>query len=186
MRASRLSRISTRRSRSAGSGRRSGQRTGVLVDARGGVGAAAGAESEFGGVGVVAEEFLPLLLGRNPVLLAGAQRAAAGDERAVPVDDFLGVDGFVAHGGVDVAVAGDELGDVRGHAMQHGIGDEQAAEVVRGEPQRLPGGVGDAGAVEGLVEPVSMVPPGIARCSMLNRRWNSSGIGGFQIRSWES
>ena len=69
--------------------------------------------------------------------------------RAVSVDDFGGVDGLVAHGGVDVAVAGDELGDVWRHAVQHGVDDEQAAEVVRSEPQRPFGGVGDAGAVEG-------------------------------------
>ena len=92
----------------------------------------------------VAEELVPFLVGRGAVFLAGAQRAAAGDERPVPVDDLVGVDGLVAHGGVDVAVPGDELGDVRGHAVQDGVGDEHAAEVVGGEPQRLPGGVGDA------------------------------------------
>ena len=27
---------------------------------------------------------------------------------------------------------------------------------------------------------------GMARCSIPNRRWNSSGIGGFQTRSWVS
>ncbi len=32
----------------------------------------------------------------------------AGDERAVAGDDFLGVDGLVAHGDVDVAVPGDQ------------------------------------------------------------------------------
>ena len=30
------------------------------------------------------------------------------------------------------------------------------------------------------------VAAGMARCSIPNRRWNSSGIGGFQTRSWES
>jgi len=31
-------------------------------------------------------------------------------------------------------VAGDDLGDVRRQAMKDGVGDEQPAEVVRGEP----------------------------------------------------
>jgi hypothetical protein len=50
-------------------------------------------------------------------------------------------------------VPGDELGDVRRHAVEHGVGDEQAAKVVRREPQRHSGGVGDAGAGERPVEP---------------------------------
>ena len=32
------------------------------------------------------------------------------------------------------------------------VGDQQAAEVVRGEPQRLPGGAGEAGLVQGDAE----------------------------------
>jgi hypothetical protein len=52
-------------------------------------------------------------------------------------------------------MSGDELGDVRGHAVQDGVGDEQAAEVVRGEPRRLPGGVGDVGAVERAADPLA-------------------------------
>jgi len=72
----------------------------------------------------VAEELVPFGVGRGAVFLAGAQFAAAGDERPVAVDDLLGVDGLVAHGGVDVGVSGDELGDVRRHAVQDGVGDE--------------------------------------------------------------
>jgi hypothetical protein len=99
-----------------------------------------------------AEELLPFAVGRGTVFGAGPQGAAAGDERAVPGDDFLGVDGLVSHGRVDVAVAGDELGDVRRHAVHDGVGDQHPAEVVRGEPERLPGGVGEAGRVQGDVQ----------------------------------
>jgi hypothetical protein len=73
----------------------------------------------------VAEEFLPLLFGGGAVLLSGAQGAAAGDERPVVVDDLLWVNGLIAHRGVDIAVAGHELGDVRRHPVHDRVGDEQ-------------------------------------------------------------
>ena len=79
----------------------------------------------------VAEELLPFLVGGGAVFLAGAQRAAAGEEGEVGLDGLVGVDGLVAHGDVDVAVPGDDLGDVRGEAVEDGVGDEHAAEVVR-------------------------------------------------------
>lgn len=126
---------------------------GVFVDAGSGVGTAASAEGEFA-VLEMTEELVPLLLGGHPVFLGRAQRTPSGDERAVPIDDFLGIDGLVSHGGVDVAVAGDELGDVRGHAVQHSVGDEHAAKVVRGELERSPGGIGDAGIPQSHSEPV--------------------------------
>jgi len=88
---------------------------GVFVDAGGGVGTAASTEGELA-VLEMTEELVPFLLGGHPVFLGRAQRAASGDERAVPIDDFRGIDGLVSHGGVDIAVAGDELSDVRGHA----------------------------------------------------------------------
>ena len=78
--------------------------------------------------------------------------AAAGEERPVPVDHFLGVDGLVAHGRVDVGVPGDELGDVRRHAVQDRVGDEQAPEVVEGVAQRATGGVADTDRGEGVIE----------------------------------
>jgi hypothetical protein len=64
----------------------------VFVDARGGVGAAAGSEGKLA-VFEVAKELLPFLLGRHPVLAVGAERSAAGDERAMSVDHLFGVDG---------------------------------------------------------------------------------------------
>src|SRR5690349_8562226 len=105
----------------------------MFVDAWGGVGASAGAEGDLAAF-EVAKELLPFLVGGYPVFFAGSQRAAPGDEGAVTVDDLFGVDGLVAHGGVDVAVTGDQLGDVRRHAVQDGVGDKYPAEVVRGEP----------------------------------------------------
>src|SRR5215471_9243030 len=123
----------------------------VLVDAAGSVGPAAVAEGELAAL-EVAEELLPFGVGRGAVFGAGPQCPAAGDEPPVPADDFLGVDGLVAHGGADVAVPGDELGDVRRHAVHDRVGDQHAAEVVGGEPQRLPGGAGEAGLVQGDVQ----------------------------------
>jgi hypothetical protein len=51
----------------------------------------------------------------------------------VSVDDLFGVDGFVTHSDVDVAVSGDELGDVWWHAVHDRVGDKDPAEVVRHE-----------------------------------------------------
>ena len=68
------------------------------------------------------------------------------------VDDFFGVDGFVAHRDVDVAVAGDELGDVGRHAVHDRVGDQDSAEIVRGEPQRFAAAVGDPAAGQGVAD----------------------------------
>jgi hypothetical protein len=52
-------------------------------------------------------------------------------------------------------MAGDDLGDVGRQAVQDGVGDEQPAEIVRGEPERAAGGrVGQAGAGQRGVQPV--------------------------------
>ena len=69
-----------------------------------------------------------------------------------PLIDLLGVDGLVAHRGVDVAVPGDELGDVRRHAVHDRVGDEQPAEVVEGVAQRPAAGVVDAERGQRVVE----------------------------------
>ena len=102
---------------------------------------AAGADGDLAAF-EVAEEFVPFLVGGCAVFLAGSSRAAAGDERPVGLDGFVGVDGLVAHGGVDVAVPADDLRDVRRQAVHDRVGDEDPAKVVRGEDQRCTGGVG--------------------------------------------
>ena len=123
----------------------------MFVDAGGVVGAAAVADSDLAAF-EVADELGPFGVGGGAVFLGGAQRAAAGDEGAVAVDHFLGVDGLVSHGGVDVAVSGDELGDVRWHAVGDGVGDKQPPEVVKGVAHRLAGGIFDTDLGERVVE----------------------------------
>src|SRR6478609_4903944 len=125
-----------------GSQQRAAQ-TAVFVDAGGVVGAAAVADGDLA-VFEVADELGPFLVGRGAVFLGRAQCAAAGDVCAVPVDHLVGVDRLVSHGGVDVAVAGDALGDVWWHAVHDRVGDKQTAEIVEGVAHRLPGGVLDA------------------------------------------
>jgi hypothetical protein len=68
------------------------------------------------------EEFLPFP--GDAVFLARAQRSAPDEEGKVGLDGFVGVDGLVSHGDVDVAVAGDDLGNVWWPAAHDGIGDE--------------------------------------------------------------
>jgi len=98
----------------------------VLVNARSREGAPAYSGSDLPPF-EMAEEFLPFLIGGDAVFLGRAQRAAAGQERQVVVDDFLGVGGLVAQGDVDVAVPGDDLGDVRRQPGQDRVGDEESA-----------------------------------------------------------
>ena len=118
---------------------------GVLMDARGGERPPAGADRDFALLEVT-EEFLPFLVGGGSVFVAGPQGTSSGEEGEVGLDGFFGVDGLVAHGDVDVAVTGDDLGDVRRQAVHHGVGDEHPTEVMRRVAQRLPvDGVDEAG-----------------------------------------
>ena len=50
-------------------------------------------------------------------------------------------------------MTGDQLGDVRRHAVHDGVGDEHSAEVMRSEPQRRSGSIGDIGPVERPADP---------------------------------
>ena len=118
-----------------------GQRMQACSWAGGGECPAAGSNRELAGF-EVAEELLPFVVGGGAVFLAGALCAASGEVGEVGLDGLVGVDGLVAHGDVDVAVAGDDLGDVRGEAVEDGVGDEDAAEVVRCVAERLAGGRG--------------------------------------------
>src|SRR5262249_28616092 len=155
----------------------------VLVNAAGSVGAAAVAERDAAAF-EVAEEFGPFLIGGGAVFLAGAQGAAAGDERPVAVDDLFGGDGLVSHGGVDVAVGGHELGG--------GIPCMIASVM---SSLRKWCGANLSGWLLASVSPVRasamssscrMAWAVIGRFSARSRRWNSSGIGGFQSRSLSS
>ena len=121
------------------------------MGAAGAVGSAAVAQGDSAAF-EVAEELLPFGVGGGAVFLAGAGGATASDEGAVAVDDLLGIDRLVAHGGVDVAVPDDQLGDVRRHPVENGVGDEQSPEIVGGEQQWGSARVGEAGAGEGVVE----------------------------------
>ncbi len=61
------------------------------MDATASPGPAAVAESKPAALEMT-EEFLPLGVAGSTVFIAGAQLAAAGDERPVAVDGFLGID----------------------------------------------------------------------------------------------
>ena len=66
---------------------------GVLVDAGGGVGAAAEAGGDLATL-EAPEELLPFLVGGCAVFLTGPQASAAGQEGQVSLDGLLGVDGL--------------------------------------------------------------------------------------------
>ena len=90
-----------------------GSQAAVLVDAGGGERAAAGAGGDLAAF-EVAEEFVPFGVGGGAVFLGRSQCPPSGEEREVGLDGLIGVDGLVAEGDVDVAVAGDDLVDVGG------------------------------------------------------------------------
>ena len=72
-----------------------------------------------------------------------------------PRDGFLGIDRFIAHCGVYVVVSEYQLGDVRRHPVQDGVGGEEPPEIVGQEVERLPVGAGDAGRGERAAEEVA-------------------------------
>ena len=120
---------------------------GVLVDAGCRVGAPAVAEGDAAAL-EVAEELVPLGVGGGAVLFARPGGPALGDEGPVSADGLLGVGRLVAHRGVYVLVSEYELGDVRGHAVEDGVGGEDPSEVVGPEGEGLAVGAGDAGGGE--------------------------------------
>ena len=94
----------------------------------------------------MAEELFPFLGGGDAVFFARAQGPAAGEEGQVGLDGLVGVDRLISHSGIDVFVACDDLGDMRGQAAHDGIGDEDSPEIVRRVMQGLPvSGVFQAG-----------------------------------------
>jgi hypothetical protein len=125
---------------------------GVLVDAGGAECPSADAGGDFA-VFEVAEEFSPFGVGGGAVFVGGPQGPAAGEEGQVGLDRFVGVDGLVAEGDVDVAVSGDDLGDVRGKPVHDRVGEEDPAEIMGSAVQRgAVDGVGQAGADQGAGE----------------------------------
>lgn len=109
---------------------------GVFVDAGGAVGAVAVAEGDLAEQEVLFE-LGPLVAGGGALLGAVAQRAAVLDERFVGGDEVFGEHRGVAAGGVETEVTEQGRGDVQREACADEFGGEQAAEVVRGEPDRL-------------------------------------------------
>lgn len=100
----------------------------------------------------MSEEFLPFLVGGGAVFVGGAQGAAAGEEGQVGLDDLVGIDGLVVQRDVDVLVSSDDLGDVWRQPDENGIGQEQAAKVMRGEEQRPACCVDESGLGQACVE----------------------------------
>src|SRR6266852_8774420 len=77
----------------------------------------------------VAEEFFPFGVGGSAVFFAWAQGPAASDKGPVAVDCLLRVDRFISHGGIDVLVPEDKLGDMRWHTVQDGLGSKDPSSV---------------------------------------------------------
>jgi hypothetical protein len=155
---------------------------GVLVDAAGAVGSAAVAEGDAAALEVT-EELLPLGVGGGAVFLAGAELAAAADEGAVAVDGFLGVDrlwpmvvlmsscpsmSWAMWGGMPLRMAS-VVKTLR----------KSCGQKVRG----LPSVPVMPEAARAPARRLRIPSAGMGRFSRPMRRWNSSGIGGFQVRS---
>jgi hypothetical protein len=101
----------------------------------------------------------------------------------VGLDGLVGVDGFVAEGHVDVLVAGDDLGDVRGQPGHDRVGDEDPAEVVRGALQRAAVGGGQPGGgergVEHLADGPCADPAVLGAVLALEQHWRGRQPGAF-------
>src|SRR5205823_13198223 len=116
----------------------------VLMDATGGVCPPAVAERDPPAL-EVPEEFFPFGIGRGAVFFAGPELTAAGDERSVAADRLFGIDRFISHCRVYVAVPEYQLGDMRRHPVHDGLGGKDPPEIVGAEIHRLPVAAGDAG-----------------------------------------
>jgi hypothetical protein len=121
---------------------------GVLVDAGGVVGPAAGAELKFAQLEVVLE-FGPFLVGGLAVFSGGPQGPPLVDEGPVGADQVVLEHRQVGMGGGQVVMAEQPGGDVDGQAAGDRLGGEYAADVVRRIVQRLPGPVGEPGPLQG-------------------------------------
>ena len=141
----------------------------MLVDARCSERATAGANGDLATF-EVPQELLPFLIGGLPVFLGRAELASAGDEGQVCGDRFVGVDGLVTHGDADIAVPGDDLGDMRRETVEDGVSDEHATEVVWGEVQRDASRIGQPGVASASSSSWATKLPPSDRFSALVRR----------------
>ena len=148
MRSCRLARISSRRARWAGSGRRSEHLTQACSWMHGVPKARAQMPMDTLRFSKWREELRPIppRSGCGIPRWARAARRRAMNARWASMASSR-VDGLIAHRGADVAVAGDDLGDVRRKPVHDRVGDEDPSEVVGGVTQRMAvGGVGQPGA----------------------------------------
>src|SRR5215470_5018845 len=145
--------------------------TGMLMDAGRAEGAGADADGQLAFF-EVGEELVPLLLGRCPVFLAGAGVPAAGDEAAVGFDGLGAVDRLVAHRGADVAVAADDLGDVRRQPVDDRVGDENPAEIMRVKTSGWPSWARMPVPASARWRISRSAPSLMGRCSPKMARWN--------------
>jgi len=131
----------------------------------------------------VPEEVLTFLLGGLTVFGGGPEQAAAGDERAVAVNNFLGVGRLVMHRRVDVFVPATRW-------VMCGRIPFMTASVMNS--LRRSCGRKISGWPLASVIPVwpraslsmsRVAASVIGRFSTRRRRWNNRGAGGFQMRS---
>jgi len=115
----------------------------VLVLTGCSVGAVAGAQCDLAQAEVV-PELGPLVVGGFAVLLTWAPGPALIHETPEVADHLLRID-LIPLRGIEVEVSEELRGDVDRQAAVHGLGGEDPAEVVRGEPQRGSVDVHDGG-----------------------------------------
>jgi hypothetical protein len=85
----------------------------------------------------VPEELVPLLRGDGAVLLDTPQSPAPSDEGSMCLDGISRVDRGVSHCRPDVVVPSNDLGNVGRQSIEDGVRDEDSAEVMGLEDERV-------------------------------------------------
>lgn len=111
---------------------------GVLMNARGGIGAMACAQSDPAEEEVLFE-FAPLLGRRGPEFTLGSGLTAALDEGVVRLNDVLRKDGLVSPGRFQIQVTQKRGDNMQRKARPDKLRGEEAAKVMRGEGDRRAG-----------------------------------------------